>query len=379
MRVLLRLLKLARPYTRQLVLAWLSLTASGGFVILTPQLVSWAIDVGLRLGRTGDQITADVNWGLLSIAAVLIVASALARGIFAYGQQYLGEWIGQTIAYDMRNMIYDRLQRLSYAYHDKAQTGQLMSRATVDVESIRMYYDRASCVPLHRGPAPERLHPGMFIINAKLAFIAWAFVPASCVVFDSKTLRLRRSGRRSRRPGRSRQVAEEALSGVRVVKAPSARSAGGGEVRPGGDEALRRLVRIEPHPGLPAADGGALAARRVAIELVRRPTGDHEGDLSLGELSAFDLWLNLLQLPDPHPRLLAARSPARILRRERIFEILDAQSAVKEAPDASSWRSPRATFGSRGAFGYDAISPVARRHRYRCQPGKVIALLGPAG
>lgn len=64
---------------------------------------------------------------------------AIGQGIAAFGQQYLGESIGQKLAYDIRNRIYDNLQHLSFAYHDNAQTGQIMSRVTQDVEALRQF------------------------------------------------------------------------------------------------------------------------------------------------------------------------------------------------------------------------------------------------
>ncbi|MER3458096.1 MAG: hypothetical protein C4309_05185, partial [Chloroflexota bacterium] len=71
---------------------------------------------------------------LLIVAAGAILAASILRGLFTFGQSYLGEWLSQHVAFDIRNAIYERLQRLSYAYHDKAQIGQIMSRATQDVE-----------------------------------------------------------------------------------------------------------------------------------------------------------------------------------------------------------------------------------------------------
>src|SRR5690606_12630384 len=97
---------------------------------------------GIREGETiageAEQI-ATGNWGTLGIAIALILIVGIARGAFQYGQQYIGEKVGQLVAYDLRNEIYDRLQRLSFGYHDNAEVGQIMSRATQDVEGVRMF------------------------------------------------------------------------------------------------------------------------------------------------------------------------------------------------------------------------------------------------
>src|SRR3990172_3010677 len=113
-----RLLAFLRPYKRRTALAFLSVLAASGFALAVPQLIRWAIDYGLRPERRGDGLAASGETHLLVIAALAIIAAALLRGLFTFVQTYLGEWISQRVAYDLRNRIYDRLQRLSYAYHD---------------------------------------------------------------------------------------------------------------------------------------------------------------------------------------------------------------------------------------------------------------------
>src|SRR5262245_13846159 len=123
--VTIRLLSYAWVYKGRLALAFLALMGLTAFQLLGPQLVGYAIDYGV-----------DVQNGVptrhtrtLLIAALLIVAAAVARGFFQFLQTYTGEFVAQRVAYDIRNDIYNHLQRLSFAYHDKAQTGQIMQRA----------------------------------------------------------------------------------------------------------------------------------------------------------------------------------------------------------------------------------------------------------
>src|SRR6266850_1325298 len=87
------------------------------------------------------QLTADkANVPILLIQAGLaIVAFALVRGVFAFLQAYWAEKNSQSVAFDMRNELYSKIQRLSFSYHDQNQTGQLMVRATDDVEKVRLF------------------------------------------------------------------------------------------------------------------------------------------------------------------------------------------------------------------------------------------------
>ena len=157
---------------------------------------------------------------LLIIAGGLIMATAVFRGLFAYGQTFLGEWLSQTVAYDIRNQIYDRLQRLSYAYHDQQQTGAVMSRATQDVEAVRMYVSMGLARGFYVLILLVSIIILMLITNWQLALVVWAFVPL--IAWRSNVMAT------TLRPlwytiqdgiARMATVLQEALSGARVVKA----------------------------------------------------------------------------------------------------------------------------------------------------------------
>jgi len=126
----LRLIRRALPYRVYPMLSVFTLAGASLFTVATPKLVGYAIDTGLRIRELGGDVgtVAEGNMATVLLAAVLLIVAAAARGAFTYGQTYLSERVSQSVAYDFRNDIYDRLQRLSYAYHDDAQIGQIMSR-----------------------------------------------------------------------------------------------------------------------------------------------------------------------------------------------------------------------------------------------------------
>ena len=148
------------------------------------------------------------------------MATALVRGLFAYGQTFLGEWISQRVAYDIRNRIYDRLQRLSYAYHDQQQTGAVMSRATQDVEAVRMFVSMG----LARGFYVLLLLVAVLILmvvtNWQLALVVWVFIPVIAWRSTVMAITLRPLWYKIQEGmARMATVLQEALSGARVVKA----------------------------------------------------------------------------------------------------------------------------------------------------------------
>src|SRR4030042_4340241 len=142
MHIILRLFGLLKTYWKAGGLSFLFLIISTGFSLVTPELLKRAIDMGTSIDPATRQVT--VNQSILWYMGLGIVAAQILRAVPEFGQNYMSAYIGQKVAFDLRNRIYDRIQRLSFAFHDKAQTGQLMSRATQDVEAAQMFVSMCS-------------------------------------------------------------------------------------------------------------------------------------------------------------------------------------------------------------------------------------------
>jgi len=381
MQILLRLLAFARPYRGRMLLAWLCILLSGGFVLLTPQVVAWAVDFGLGIETSDGTISADVDWPLLLLAAAAILASSLARGAFAYGQQFLGEWIGQAVAYDLRNAIYDRLQRLSYAYHDTAQTGQLMSRATVDVDAVRMYYDRGILRAIYLLLLLIAIFVLMARADLRLALVAWALIPFLAAYSVHNTMRLRKVWSRIQdRQGDLGAVLQENITGVRVVRAFGQEER---ETRKFDAVATALYDDAYTSTRIQAFSGPFLNSLWLLAIVGTNWYGARlvvEGNLTLGELSAFNLYLTMLQGPIRIVGWMIAAFARAISSGHRVFEILDAESAVQERPGAPDLPRPRGHVRFEGvSFSYDSVSPTLSGIDIDAPPGSLIALLGPTG
>jgi ATP-binding cassette subfamily B protein len=346
-----------------------------------PQLIAWAIDYGLGLEKEGDQLVATGEEKYLFIAGAAVVGAALVRGIFSYGQAYLGEWLSQHVAFDLRNRIYDRLQRLSYAYHDQQQTGAIMSRATQDVEAVRWFI----AMGVMRGIYVFLLMAGvlffMLIANWQLALVVWAFIPF--IVWRSTVMAMTLAPIwMSIQQGMAQMatVLQEALSGARVVKAFGREDYEGEKFRREAEDLFGksyRSSRVQAANG-PAMSGLWLAA--TAATLLFGGVQVANGNMEVGELTAFLLYLAILQMP---VRVLGwiimvtARANA---AGERIYEILDAESAVKDKPGALELENVTGHVRFENvSFGYDAVSPVIKDIDIDAEPGQIIALMGPTG
>ena len=129
LKVLFRLLGRWRNHWQAVVIAFSVAFASLAADTLKPLAVRYGIDHGIVKGNHHELI----------VGVIFVLILYAARGVFAYGQNYMSEFLSQKVAYDLRNDLYNKIQGLSFSFHDRSQTGQLMSRVTVDVETSRQF------------------------------------------------------------------------------------------------------------------------------------------------------------------------------------------------------------------------------------------------
>ena len=382
MKSLLRLYTFYKPYKGPLWISIICVLLAGAFGMLSPLMVKFAVSWGLDpQSQDGKIVGIDGDMTLLLLACGAMILFAVGRGLAAFGQQYLSQKIGQDVAYDIRNAVYDNLQSLSYAYHDKVQTGQVMSRITSDVESIRNFPAQGILRVLYILVMLVIAMVGMFWINWQLALVSLITVPfmawrSYVLAYTVRPIWLQVQDNIAE----ITRIAEEALSGIRVVKAFSREefeSARFREASVRSADLSYSAARIQSI-NQPLLIG--LGALQIAISMGFGAWQITEGKLTAGDLLTFALWLNLLQLPIRQLGFSLNWIMRTISSSERIFELLDAQSAVTEKPDAVELEDCKGYVRFEGVgFGYDSVAAVLKEIDIDAPPGKVVALLGPPG
>ncbi len=358
-------------YRRPAAGAYLLLLAITGLTIAIPQFVRWIVDRGIQ----GGEIRL-LTWSVLALLGITLV-----KGILTFFQGRWTEIASQGVAYDLRNDIHEKLAGLSFSYHDRAQTGQLLSRAVQDVERIRFLTGRATLrlvegITLLLGTAVA-----LALMNPRLAALALASIPlVGWIAY--------RFGRQFRPLSLDIQDqlavlttrVEQNLRGARIVKAFAQEEAEVARFEQENDRWFRlstlsaRLRALNVPLIDLVASLGTVAVIWYGGSLVI------SGALTLGELVAFSTYLGQLIQPVRRVGMIIPAVAMAASAGERIFEILETVSEVQEAPDAVPLPPVL------GHVRFEEVSfAYFRRHRVLDQvslevlPGQVVALLGATG
>jgi ATP-binding cassette subfamily B protein len=339
--------------------------------LVVPELIAEVVNIGISSGNAGQ---------LVLISAAVLVASIL-RGLAAYGQGYLSQAVSVVVAYDLRNVMYAQLQRLSFSYHDENETGQLMSRMTVDIEAVRNAFPygflRVIIAVLTFGSIAVILA----VLDLPLALIILLSVPVLMLLSVQVVRRLRPLWDSAQQEtGSLSTILQESLSGRRVVLS-FVREAYEIQKFQSKNAEVRNLKIATQRLAAWNQPLMVLALNLVTV-LVLWVGGtavvDHQ--LSLPTLVAVVQYALLLGTPVRTfgfmiNWLMRARSSG-----ERIFQVLDTAPAIQDAPDAIALPEieGHVRFEDVG-FSYGAGPQILEDINIDAQPGQVIALLGATG
>ena len=392
-------------YRRTTILAYASLFISIGAQLVVPQLVQNVLDAVTEsvfarqildlsksaqatalesLPFTLEELTerAFSAEGPIYWAMLFIVVFSVARGLFAFAQAFLGQKVSQDVAFDFRNELFEKIQRLSFSYHDRNRTGQLMIRATDDVEKLRMFIGQGLLLGVQAIVLLIGSLAVLVFTNWSLTLVVLPVLPLALVlfmVFGIVTQPL--FGEIQRRLSNLNTILQENLAGIRVVKASVRERKEQERFRDAAQTLLDQHIKIAkffsflfPIIFLVANLGQAAVVYWGGRQILF-------GTLSLGEWQKFSLYLIYVFFPIGQLGFIVGQMSQAIASAQRIFEILDAKSEVTDRPDARPLPQVQGLvrFDNVSFRYFNSTDPVLQKISLNAQPGETVALLGGTG
>ena len=371
-----------------LALGILAALGEGIAGLLEPWPVKVVFDNVLRsrevhgwMNRLIAAAAGDDKYAVLKFAAFAALIIAAAGALCSYAEKYITTSVGQWVMHDLRRTLYSHIQRLSLGYHDRKQTGDLISRVTSDIDAIQSFITSGLLSVMINFLTLAGMVGVMFYINWRFTLIALSIAPPLAVLVYKYTRKIKKASRAVRKKeGEIVSVVEEVFSSMRVVQAFAR------------EDYEQRRLESESLEGVELAlEARSLKARLAPIVEVIVAAGTClvlwfgarmvlGGTLSAGSLILFIMYLGKMYKPMQELSKMADAYSKAVVGYERVREVLDTEREVQDLPGA---RPAPAFEGKiefeRVAFCYDPKLPVLKDVSLTIEPGTVAALVGPTG
>jgi ATP-binding cassette subfamily B protein len=380
--VIMRILRMASRHRFSMTTGIVCAIVAANFQLLIPRYLGDAVDHAQGLlahAATGRTAAEAALW----TTALLVLGAGIARGLFTMFQNYLGESLGHRIGYELRLAYFDKLQRLSFSYHDRVHSGDLITRGMLDVEGVRRFLENAvfrtvTLVVLvgYGGYHVVRLDP-------VLGTLALSFVPVVAWRAAVSRLWLRRTWRElQERLSALTRIMEENLGGIKVVRAFVAQAFELAKFDQASASALAMsLKRIDVR----YRNGAAMSlAYYAAMGLVLWVGGLRviDGALSVGTLTEFLTFMAILQQPVRQIGMIVNSAARGSISGGRVFEVIDLQPVIRDKPAAPDLNVTEGVLRfEHVGFSYQASGePLALTDiSFEVGPGKTLGIVGPPG
>ncbi|HKS97187.1 MAG TPA: ABC transporter ATP-binding protein [Terriglobia bacterium] len=380
---------LLKPHSTTLALGLLAAVGEGVANLLEPWPLKIVLDSVLRahrpvhgwlnrliLAAAGEDKIAILK---LVVAAVLLIA--LLDAVCSYTEKYLTTSVSQRVTHDLRRALYAHIQRLSLAYHDRKQTGDLISRVTTDIDAVQTFIASAVLGGLINCVTLAGMVAVMFYINWRFTLVALSVAPVLFVIVYSYTRRIKQATREVRKKeGEIVSLVQEVLSSIRVVKAFAREDYEQRRLEEESWESVEIALharglkaKLSPIVDLIVALGTCLVFWFGAGMVLA-------GALSAGSLIVFIWYLGKMYKPMQELSKMTDTYSKAAIGYERIREVLETNGLIQDA------RGARLAPQFKGKvefahvhFSYTPGTPVLKDVCLRVEPGQLTALVGPTG
>ncbi len=385
--ILWRITRLVLKYRLRMSLAVGATIAAAVFQLMIPRFLGDAVDSALGL-LNNSAIAEEVARQALFDAAMLLLAASVLRGVFTLAHNYGGEAIGHLIAFDLRLAFYCKLQSLSFSFHDKVHTGELITRGMLDLEGVRMFVNTGL---LRLVLLINLIGAGAYLLLSSdllLGVLSFSFVPFVAWRSSAARLRLRALWLAlQERMGRLGQIMDENLTGIRVVRAFGAEPFEIGKYDVASDDAMAIAdQRIKTRA---ISTSQMTFAYFISMGLVLWVGGLRvlDGAMTVGDLTVFLTFITILQQPVRQLGLLVNSIARASTCGARLFAVLDLEPAIADQPGASALQTTDGvvtfedvSFAYQDAdFDEASAPPVLHNVSFSVARGKTLGIVGPPG
>ncbi|HET7840642.1 MAG TPA: ABC transporter ATP-binding protein, partial [Terriglobia bacterium] len=380
--------ELLRPHAPALALGLLAALGEGVANLLEPWPLKVVLDNVIRgheshgwLFRLVTLLTGDDKLAILKLAVAAVLLIAVLDALCSYAEKYLTTSVGQWVTHDLRRTLYSHIQRLSLAYHDQKQTGDLISRVTSDIDAIQSFINSGLLSSLVNCITLAGMVGVMIYLNWQFTLIALSVAPPLFFIVYSYTRRIKKASREVRKKeGEIVSIVQEVLSSMRVVKAFAREDY---EQRRLEEESLESVeialrarnlkAKLAPWVQIVVAVGTCLVLWFGA----RMVLG---GALSVGSLVLFILYLGKMYKPMQELSKMTDTYSKAAVGYERIQEILETDGQLKDLRGARLAPHFKGKIEFENVhFSYTPGTPVLKDVNFTIHPGQLAALVGPTG
>ena len=378
---LLRICRMIMRHPVQVSIAIGATFFAAGLQLMIPRLLGAAVDQTQAVITSGTD-SAAIEQALFGTALVLFAVSVL-RGLFTLLQNYYAEAVGHHVGYELRLAAYEKIQRLSFSFHDSVHSGDLITIGMLDIEGVRMFFSTAL---IRVVLLSVLIGAGAYMListDVLLGLVALSFVPF--VGWRSSVARLKLRATwldLQERLGILSRVMEENLGGIRVVRAFAAQTHEMGKFDKASQSALdlahqRVTIRVRNTSAM-------TFSFLIAMGLVLWFGGNKviDGEMSVGTLTSFLTFMTILQMPVRQLGMMVNSFARASTCGARLFGLLDLEIAIRDKPDArplkveaGELRFDRVRFAYPGA----EDNPVLRDVSFTAKRGETVAIVGPPG
>jgi subfamily B ATP-binding cassette protein MsbA len=369
-KILLRLLRYAAPYRLRLSWAIAAMLVYAAAQALLAAQIKRIFDVVLPHQQQVGEV------------AVAIIGLSLLKGTGAYFSDYLMTDVGQRVVRDLRDQLHRHMVGQSAAFFARRTTGQLLSRLTNDVGQVQHVVAETVGDLLQEGLGVVFYAALLFYYDARLAIVCVTAAPIIVYPLAKLGRRLRKTSRRSQEAlEHLTHVAGEAYTGHRIVKAFGAEAREGAKFRKASDELYRTNIRVTRIVSVLPPIMEMLGAFAIAGALYYGAHSIAAGRLTSGEFAAFVAALLFMYGPIKKLSRVNASLQQAIAAAERIFEVLDRHTEVRERPGATVLQPFHESVEFREVvFAYDdQAKPILKGVSFTVSRGQVVALVGRSG